>query len=261
MAATLGRVRRRRPLREDRQQRDFGRLARYWSPKVHYSEMDPGPRFILARRAAARLAGRSPHQTRSWAKNRPVTWVCVDECDPLGATCSWRWSWSSVVEATGLVLSCETFRDHRNPPVQLEHLDLTGRGLPLLKGHGSSQIDRPQSRSNHHHRPPGQFGGFPRRCALGFGLHHVCEPRSTRAPRSARRSPSPGRRRPGGVSSSGMVCPGPNTPPSCMRRTNASWRGPARLTSDVPRSSPPGRSTRAVSAIAAGGSGKQWRPV
>ena len=43
----------------------------------------------------------------------------------------------------------ETFREHGNPVVQLEHLHLTARGLPLVKGQGSSLIDGTQnSRSN-----------------------------------------------------------------------------------------------------------------
>jgi hypothetical protein len=68
---------------------------------------------------------------------------------------------SIAVEITVGVVPSGSSRDHRNPVVQLEHLDLTARGLPLLEGGMAvSRIDGSESRSNYHPISPASFGGF-----------------------------------------------------------------------------------------------------
>jgi len=57
-------------------------------------------------------------------------------------------------------MTLKTFLKHGNPVVQLDHLDLTACGPPLLEGHGSSQIDGIKSRSNYHQKITGQLAGF-----------------------------------------------------------------------------------------------------
>ena len=64
----------------------------------------------------------------------PVTWICVpsDVVDPGGLSCAK--GVDAQPKSLGRSRPVNPFWEHRNPVVQLEHLDLTARGLPLSGG-------------------------------------------------------------------------------------------------------------------------------
>jgi hypothetical protein len=60
--------------------------------------------------------------------------MCVSGCACLREATSGAETVRYAAEITGLFLPFQTLRDHANPVVQLDHLDLTARGLPLTEG-------------------------------------------------------------------------------------------------------------------------------